>query len=158
MIVYICIHFPTNDITSFFFLVHKNPKCVCILHVPYQFLSSWTPWLVPCLTHWAEGWVNTVVTSVSVLCYLGVLWVKARSDIAGPYATYNFSSLRYHHTLESWLTISVYIYLCQPLLLIFLMNEILTVVRWNLNVVLTCVSLNANEVELFFHVYWLFIF
>jgi hypothetical protein len=39
---------------------------------------------------------------------------------------------------------------CQHLLFVFLMIVILTGVRWNLSVVLTCISFLARDVEHFF--------
>jgi hypothetical protein len=95
----------------------------------------------------------------------------ARSGIAGSYGNSIFSFLMnphidllndYTNLYSHQQCIRVPHYPCQPLLgfcccfVLFLIVAILTQVRWNLSVVLVCISLMVKDVEHFSCIYWPF--
>lgn len=79
-------HLPENDI--FFFCLHRTSMPHFLL---YSFIDWWTPTLVVLNLGYCEAcYIKHACTSISVMCWLGVL--QARSDIAGPYdsSCFNF--------------------------------------------------------------------
>jgi hypothetical protein len=76
-------------------------------------------------------------------------------SIGGSYGCSSFRFLRSLHTVFHSGCTNLHSYQqcrnsCQHLLLVFLMIAILTGVRWNLNVILICVSFMARDFEHFF--------
>jgi hypothetical protein len=106
----------------------------------------------------------TWCTGVSTVSCLMFLWVDAQVlyCVAGSYGSSIYSFLRNLHTAfhsgctnmhshQQYISVSVLPHLGQHLLLLLpLIMDILTGVRWNLSVVLICISFIAREIELFY--------
>jgi hypothetical protein len=102
------------------------------------------------------------VEHVSILHVEASFGYMPRSGIAGSSGSTISSFLRNHQTdflsgctslqfQQQWRSISLSPHPCQHLLSSeFLILAILTVMSWNLRVVLICISLRVKDVELFF--------
>ena len=121
----------------------------------------WDIWVLFQLLAIINKAAMNIVEYVSLLHVGAPFGYMARSSIAGSSTMPNFlrncqtgfqigcSSLQFH---QQWRSVPLSLHPCQHLLLSpeFLILAILTGVRWNLRVVLICISLMTKDVKHFF--------
>jgi hypothetical protein len=87
-------------------------------------------------------------------------WCIPRNGIVGSYGSSIFRFFRKHHTVfnsgftnlhsqQKCMRVPFFPHPCQHFLFVFLMVDILTGVRWTLNVILICISFMARDFEYF---------